>query len=342
MRAAAEATAAARCAMRAAAEATAAARCTVRTAVGTCVDTVVCNAAETTAATCTTVNRGAGGAGTIVAAAIPAFDVIVIITSDVSIASSDIVVILASDVFIASFDIVVIPASDVFIASSDIVVVSMSDVIIASSDIVVVSASVVVVAVTNVIAGPMIAAASAVVNAAVMIHGITICSAESSIPVRTTMFVEATVMIDATVSAVIAVINRRKTIVKIACAVVTIDGKEPSVMKPSQRTEEVVSGGEDSVLPVVENMTNVSIAISEIVAIDLVCRLDAQQVVEVDFIAVVVLLIIQVELIGHLIREETGLFACLFVAHGREREDGADAQHQGEHVLFHIAFSVRD
>ncbi len=166
------------------------------------------------------------------------------------------------------------------------------------------------------IADMIAVATSATIHTTVMSDVMTICATEATIPVRTTLNIETAMMIEAAVTTTIAVVNRGMTIIVIPYAIITIDGEEPTVVQPRERTEEVVGGSEDGVLPVVQDMTQVGIAVSQIVAIDIISCLDPQEVVKVDLVAVVVLLVVQVQFISHLIREETGLFASLFVAHG--------------------------
>ena len=135
---------------------------------------------------------------------------------------------------------------------------------------------------------------------------------------RATGNIIACTMIEAAMTTTIAVIDSGMTKVIMTYAVMAIDGEIPSAMQPGQWTEEIVSGGEERVLPVKQNVTNVCIAIGQIVAIEVVSRLNAQQIVEIDFIAITILLIGQVQLVCHLIGEEAGLFACFIVTHGRE------------------------
>ena len=122
-------------------------------------------------------------------------------------------------------------------------------------------------------------------------------------------------MIETTVTATIGMVNSGIAIVVISYTIIAIDGEEPAIVKPRERTEEIVRSSENGILPIVEDVAKVCIAVGQIISIDIVCRLDAEQIVEVDLIAVVVLLIIEIQFVGHLVREETGLLASLSIAH---------------------------
>ena len=108
---------------------------------------------------------------------------------------------------------------------------------------------------------------------------------------------------------------------EVAVGIVAIDGERPSTTVPKKRMEEVVGRSEDAVLPVEEDVTQVGIAVDEIVAVDIIGRLHTEQIVEVDLVAIFVLLVVEVELIRHLIGEEQSLLASLLVIHCMQRNN---------------------
>ena len=108
-----------------------------------------------------------------------------------------------------------------------------------------------------------------------------------------------------------------------------------------QRPEEVVGRHEEGVLPVIEDVAQVGVAIGEVVAVDIALVAHAEEIVEVDLVAVVVLLVVEIELVGHLVGEEACLLAGFFVVHGTQCGESAEAQHEGGQDLFHIAYMFR-
>lgn len=116
-------------------------------------------------------------------------------------------------------------------------------------------------------------------------------------------------------------VNGGTMIEEVAVGIVAIDGERPSTTVPKKRMEEVVGRSEDAVLPVEEDVTQVGIAVDEIVAVDIIGRLHTEQIVEVDLVAIFVLLVVEVELIRHLIGEEQSLLASLLVIHCMQRNN---------------------
>lgn len=170
----------------------------------------------------------------------------------------------------------------------------------------------------------------------------TVIPPEATTPVmRTTRDIVACVVVEASVAAAIAPEHARVVVVEVTYAVVTIDGEMPGTTIPRYRIQEVICCGKDGPLPVEEDVAKVGIAICQVVAINevILCG-ETEQVVEVDFVAVIVLLIVQVKLVCHLVRDETGFFASAFVTHGVCGE-GAAGEDEGEDNLFHSCILFR-
>ena len=64
-----------------------------------------------------------------------------------------------------------------------------------------------------------------------------------------------------------------------------------------------------------EYAAEVFVAVAPVDAFDFVGGVDAEEVVEVNLVGVVVLLLVEVELVGHLVGEVEGFAACVFVTH---------------------------
>ena len=114
-----------------------------------------------------------------------------------------------------------------------------------------------------------------------------------------------------------------------------IDGETPKAIPPYQRAIEIAGGHISVVLPTQQDIAQVQIALCPTPAIEVIIAVDAHQVVQVDFVGGLVLVIGEIEFIGHLVGQEQRVFPCLLVAHGvglhREGEQGGQ---DGNH-LFH-------
>lgn len=180
------------------------------------------------------------------------------------------------------------------------------------------------------------------ISAGTVSDGTAVVPPEASAPVIwTTGSVEAVVEVVASVAAAITPKHTGMIVVEVTHAVVAVDWEVPSATQPGDGIQKVVRGGEYAPLPIEEDVAKVGIAVCEVVAIDNVAlRGEAEEVVEVDFVAVVVLLVVEVELVGHLIGEETGFFASTFVAHSVSGECAA-GEDECEDKLFHCSMILR-
>ena len=105
---------------------------------------------------------------------------------------------------------------------------------------------------------------------------------------------------------------RTRTIEVVTIRIAAVDVETPAVISPSHRTIEVVGGHVAIVLPAGEHVAQAAITERPVTAKDIVAR-QPHQVVEIDFIHCLVLLVGQVELVGHLICQEQGFVSCLVV-----------------------------
>lgn len=144
---------------------------------------------------------------------------------------------------------------------------------------------------------------------------ITASAPYSAIPFRSAVGIESVGEMCTPMSATIIPESLRMRIIEVVHCVVAIDRIMPGPTQPLQRMKEIIHGREDAELPVQQDMAQVCIPISQIRAIDLIRCLHAEEIVQVDLVAVVILLTVQVQLIRHLVGKIKSLVACLFVWH---------------------------
>ena len=138
------------------------------------------------------------------------------------------------------------------------------------------------------------------------------------------------------VSATISRIEMRESEVEIvAVRIAGIDGEVPVASVPIQRAVEVVGCQEGFPLPVEEDIAQVEVTALPVGAEDIAAACHSHQVVEIDFIRGLILLVGEVELIGHLIGQEQSLVAGLLVTHCVGVYCYRQHCHQGHHHLFH-------
>lgn len=90
----------------------------------------------------------------------------------------------------------------------------------------------------------------------------------------------------------------------------------PIACVPVEWTIEITGIAVHAVLPVEQNITQVQVAALPIEAVQVIVVVDAHQIVKVDFVCSLILVIGEVELVCHLVRQEKGLLTRLVVTHG--------------------------
>ena len=90
----------------------------------------------------------------------------------------------------------------------------------------------------------------------------------------------------------------------------------PIACVPVEWTIEITGVAVHAVLPVEQNITQIQVAALPVEAVQVVIVVDAHQVVEVDFVCSLILVIGEVELVCHLVRQEQSLPTRLVVTHG--------------------------
>ena len=85
---------------------------------------------------------------------------------------------------------------------------------------------------------------------------------------RTTVDIEACVMIATAMAATIGNIYAWTAVVEVAGSVMTIDGEGPATCTPDNGTEEIVGSRQKAVLPIMEDAAQVVQAVAVVAAID--------------------------------------------------------------------------
>ena len=95
-----------------------------------------------------------------------------------------------------------------------------------------------------------------------------------------------------------------------------VDTEVPVTSFPVKRTIEIGSSDKSIPLPVEEYIAQVQVAALPVGSEHISTARDSHQVVEVDFVACLILLICQIQLVGHLVGQEQCLVTGLLIAHG--------------------------
>ena len=138
------------------------------------------------------------------------------------------------------------------------------------------------------------------------------------------------------VVATISVIEMRTSEVEVVTVRVTgVNAEVPVAGVPVQRTIEIGCCEEGIPLPVKQDIAQVEVTALPVGTIYVVIAGDTHQVVEVNLVGSLILLVRQVQLVSHLVRQEECLVTCLFVTHGMGRNRHCQHCYQGYHYLLH-------
>ena len=143
-------------------------------------------------------------------------------------------------------------------------------------------------------------------------------------------------MVPGMTAAIAGIEHRTSEVEVVAVRIAGIDAEVPVAPVPIQRTVEIRGVNESLPLPVQQNIAHVQVAALPICAVHVVVARHTHQVVEVDFVGCLVLCVSQVQLVGHLVRQEQSLVPCLLVAHCLARCCYRQQCYQGHHHLLHI------
>ncbi len=113
----------------------------------------------------------------------------------------------------------------------------------------------------------------------------------------------------------------------IAVGIARVHGEVPDVVEEVKRAVEIGRFEEKVVLPIEQNITQIEVALQPVIAVKVVGRTDAHEIVEVHLVARLILLVGEVELVRHLVRKKQRALAGLVVTH---RAGISSKQHGGE------------
>jgi len=137
-----------------------------------------------------------------------------------------------------------------------------------------------------------------------------------------TMTVVVTVSADAVpgVTSTIGGVEVRTAEVEVVTVRITcIDPEVPVACVPVEGAVEVRGSNKCVPLCFQQDVTHVEVTALPISSINIINAGDTHQVVEVNLVGSFILLVRQVQLVSHLVRQEECLVTCLFVTHGMGR-----------------------
>ena len=108
---------------------------------------------------------------------------------------------------------------------------------------------------------------------------------------------------------------RRAEIEERAIRIAGIDGEVPEAGIPIERTIEIGCCQISLILPVEQYVVEVSVAIFPIRAIQVVGRIDADEIIKVYLVSSLILVVGEVQLVSHLVGKEQSLLSCLVITH---------------------------
>ena len=130
-------------------------------------------------------------------------------------------------------------------------------------------------------------------------------------------------------------VSHRALIIIMSGTVVVANGEVPASFEPFYRAQEIVDCGIEPVLRVLENVVKVVVAVGPICAVGLRFTVDAEEIIEIGLINLLVLPTIEAEFISHLVCEIKSLLACHAVRHCAKSEREAYGKNQCVKSAFH-------
>ena len=130
-------------------------------------------------------------------------------------------------------------------------------------------------------------------------------------------------------------VSHRALIIIMSGTVVVANGEVPASVEPFYRAQEIVDCGIEPVLRVLENVVKVVVAVGPICAVGLRFAVDAEEIIEIGLINLLILPTIKAEFISHLVCEIKSLLACHAVRHCVKSEREAYGKNQCVKSAFH-------
>ena len=118
-------------------------------------------------------------------------------------------------------------------------------------------------------------------------------------------------------------------------AVVIANGEVPATIEPFYRAQEIVDCGIEPVLRFLEYVVKVVVTVGPICAVGLRFTVDAEEIIEIGLINLLILPTIEAEFISHLVCEIKSLLACHAVRHCAKSEREAYGKNQCVKSAFH-------
>ena len=194
--------------------------------------------------------------------------------------------------------------------------------------------------------GAIVAGRLAVVSAAVgavTVIVVAMSAAVGAITVIVTAMSAAVRVIIGTVSgfavcptiATVTHVSHRALIIIMSGTVVVANGEVPATIEPFYRAQEIVDCGIEPVLRFLEYVVKVVVTVGPICAVGLRFTVDAEEIIEIGLINLLILPTIEAEFISHLVCEIKSLLACHAVRHCAKSEREAYGKNQCVKSAFH-------
>lgn len=130
-------------------------------------------------------------------------------------------------------------------------------------------------------------------------------------------------------------VSHRALIIIMSGTVVVANGEVPTSFEPFYRAQEIVDCGIEPVLRFLEYVVKVVVAVGPICAVGLRFTVDAEEIIEIGLINLLILPTIEAEFISHLVCEIKSLLACHAVRHCVKSEREAYGKNQCVKSAFH-------
>ena len=194
--------------------------------------------------------------------------------------------------------------------------------------------------------GAIVAGRLAVVSAAVgavTVIVVAMSAAVGAITVIVTAMSAAVRVIIGTVSgfavcptiATVTHLSHGALIIIMSGAIVIANGEVPTTIEPFYRAQEIVDCGIEPVLRFLEYVVKVVVAVGPICAVGLRFTVDAEEIIEIGLINLLILPTIEAEFISHLVCEIKSLLACHAVRHCAKSKREAYGKNQCVKSAFH-------
>lgn len=130
-------------------------------------------------------------------------------------------------------------------------------------------------------------------------------------------------------------VSHRALIIIMSGTVVVANGEVPTSFEPFYRAQEIVDCGIEPVLRFLEYVVKVVVAVGPICAVGLRFTVDAEEIIEIGLINLLILPTIEAEFISHLVCEIKSLLACHAVRHCAKSKREAYGKNQCVKSAFH-------